>query len=62
MEKIFILGKMTCVIAVSIIFGTALLAVVYSLPVDKIIYNVRDSVAIYNKEGDEHLWAGGGIA
>lgn len=59
MEKIFILGKMVGIIAASTILGTALLAVVYSLPVDRIIHNVQNSVAIYNKEGDEPLWAGG---
>ena len=51
MEKILTLGKMTGIVIASTIFGTALLAVVYSLPVDKIIHNVQNSVAIYNKEG-----------
>ena len=59
MEKIFILGKMTGILIASIILGTALLAVVYSMPVDKIIHHVRDSVAIYSKEGQEPHWAGG---
>ncbi len=62
MEKISTLGKMIGIIAASTILGTLLLTFAYSLPTDKIIYNVQNSLAIYNKEGQEPLWTGGGIA
>ena len=57
MGKIFVLGKMFGIVVVAAFLGVALLIAAHSLPRDKIIDNVRSSLAIYNAEGQEPRWA-----
>ena len=58
-ERCITIGKMFGVLFVSTIFGTLLLTFAYSLPTDKIIYNVNNSLDIYKYEFDKPHWAGG---
>lgn len=57
MEKIRTLGKMTGIVVASTILGTLLLAVVYSLPTDKICTNISGSLPTYHTEGQAYSWA-----
>ena len=58
-ENCIVLGKMFGILFVSMIFGALLLTFVYSLPTDKIINHVNDSLDIYKHELDKPHWAGG---
>ena len=58
-ERCITIGKMFGVLFVSTIFGALLLTFMYSLPTDKIIDNVNNSLDIYKHELDKPHWAGG---
>ena len=58
-ERCITIGKMFGVLFVSTIFGALLLTFMYSLPTDKIIYNVNNSLDIYKHELNMPHWAGG---
>ena len=58
-ERCITISKMFGILFVSITFGTVWLTFVYSLPTDRIIFNVNNSVEIYKHELDGPHWAGG---
>ena len=54
-----ILLNMLLILIMSIFTGTTLLWAAYSLPVEKIYQNVKNSVYIYEIEGEEYHWGQG---